>query len=128
MAWYDHDIDELDNSMIFEDAWSSDMDSNYDSDPADDDYDDSNSGFKGSDDSSGFNESVMDQIWIYESADDQIDSNWCDDEVEPSTIPQYNSEVDQYESDPSNWRYSNKQEDGTENVEIESFTDWDDLF
>lgn len=122
MAWFDHDITELDESMFFnEDAWSSDIDSNYDGDPADDEYDDSDSGFRGSKDSSGFDESV-------DNEDNIIDSNYCDDEVEPSTIPQHNTEVDQYKNDPSDWRYSNKEDDGVETVEVESFTDWDDIF
>lgn len=122
MAWFDHDIRELDESMFLdEDAWTSDTDNNFEGDPADDDEVDSNSGFKPEEDNSGFDESV-------ENEDDVIDSNYCDDKVEPSTIPQHDAEVNQYKEDPADWKYSNKEEEGTETVEVESFTDWDDLF
>ena len=129
MAWFDHDIRELDESMFLdEDAWTSDTDNNFEGDPdnnfegdpADDDEVDSDSGFKPEEDNSGFDESV--------NEDDMIDSNYCDDEVEPSTIPQHDAEVNQYKDDPADWKYSNKEEEGTETVEVESFTDWDDLF
>lgn len=57
---------------------------------------------------------------------DFIDTDYYDDKVEPTTIMDHDSERSQYSSvdEPKVM----KDEDGTETVEFESFTGWDDLF
>lgn len=61
-----------------------------------------------------------------------IDSDHYDDEVDPSTVNTIGDEADNYDSDPSTdtevTDYMSKDNDGTTEVESESFTRWDDLF
>jgi hypothetical protein len=61
-----------------------------------------------------------------------IDSDHYDDEVDPSTVNTIGDEADNYDSDPSIdtevTDYMSKDNDGTTEVESESFTGWDDLF
>lgn len=61
-----------------------------------------------------------------------IDSDHYDDDVDPSTVNTIGDETDNYDSDPSTdtevTDYMSKDNDGTTEVESESFTGWDDLF
>ena len=68
-----------------------------------------------------------------ENDNGMIDSDHYDDEVDPSTVVDLNDEKDNYDKDPSKntdvTDYMNQDnDDGTEEVEVESFTGWDDLF
>ena len=108
-AWYNQDI-----MNLSEDAFGADdMDSV--GDPADDDQnkDDWNS------------DDVKEGV---ENCNDLIDSNYHDNSVDPNTIPQYRTDDQNFETDPTKFDGGIlKDEEGTENIEMESFN-WDDIF
>lgn len=112
-AWYNHNIMELNESMFNESEpfGADDMDSV--GDPADDDTDNK------------WDDDVEEGV---ENCNDLIDSNYHDNEVDPNTVPQYRTDDQNFETDPTKFDGGIlKDEEGTETVESESFN-WDDIF
>lgn len=113
-AWYNHNIMELNESMFNESEpfGADDMDSV--GDPADDDVTNDK-----------WDDDVEEGV---ENCNDLIDSNYHDNEVDPNTVPQYRTDDQNFETDPTKFDGGIlKDEEGTETVESESFN-WDDIF
>lgn len=113
-AWYNHNIMDLNESMFNESTpfGADDMDSV--GDPADDDTVDNAN-----------DDNVEEGV---ENCNDLIDSNYHDNQVDPNTVPQYRTDDQNFETDPTKFDGGiMKDEDGTEDISMESFN-WDDIF
>ena len=113
-AWYNHNIMDLNESMFNESTpfGADDMDSV--GDPADDDTVDNAN-----------DDNVEEGV---ENCNDLIDSNYHDNQVDPNTVPQYRTDDQNFETDPTKFDGGIiKDEDGTEDISMESFN-WDDIF
>ena len=103
----------IEDSNDFESSYLEDYDVTLETSKEDPDWSDSNDS---DDDSWGDNE----------FNEEFIDTDYFDNKVEPSTIMDHDSERSQY-ADVDEPKIM-KDEEGTETVEFESFTGWDDLF
>ena len=112
-AWYNHNIMELNESMFNESEPFGADDIDSVGDPADDDTDNK------------WDDDVEEGV---ENCNDLIDSNYHDNKVDPNTVPQYRTDDQNFETDPTKFDGGIlKDEEGTETVESESFN-WDDIF
>ena len=103
----------IEDSNDFESSYLEDYDVALETSKEDPDWSDSND----SDDDSWRDNEFNEEF---------IDTDYFDNKVEPSTIMDHDSERSQY-ADVDEPKIM-KDEEGTETVEFESFTGWDDLF
>ena len=115
--WYEYDITDLNESVFNESGWD-DEDNVGDAPDIDDD----------DTEESGWGESA-------ENDNGQIDSDYCDDEVDPNATPQYRTDKCTFSTDPPAEKGVSsivKDDEGTEEVEFESAFedefDWDSIF
>ena len=115
MAWLNDDfMDDFNEEAILDESMFEEDDASLEEGGWEDDEDDGTDKWEDSDDDDTLSEA------------DFIDTDYYDDQVEPTTVPNHDAEKDQY-SKVDNPEVM-KDENGTEEVEMESFTDWDDLF
>ena len=103
----------IEDSNDFESSYLEDFDVTLEASKEEPDWSDSNDSDDDSWGDNKFNEEF-------------IDTDYFDNKVEPSTIMDHDSERSQY-ADVDEPKIM-KDEEGTETVEFESFTGWDDLF
>lgn len=116
--WYEYNITELNEAVIEQSGWDDEEQNAVGDAPDTDD----------ADQQSGWDESV-------ENDNGQIDTDYCDDEVDPNAAPQYRTDDCNFKNDPTTEKGVSdivKDDEGSETVQVESADDvdfdWSEIF